>query len=152
MDISVQPDLYCPSLDDNGNYIDSFPKFTLNFNGFYCKCTSRKDKIYETKKSLVSHFKTKCHKNWLENLNNNKQNYYIKYIEANEVIRSQKIIIASLNKELDNKNLTINYLTEQLVNNSLKSDRNNSKVHKTNETNVTNKTNETKIADLIDLD
>ena len=50
-------------------------------------------------------------------MNNNKQNYYIKYIEANEVIRSQKIIIASLNKELDNKNLTINCDEKYLVNN-----------------------------------
>lgn len=91
MDITITPDTYTPSVDTNGQYIDSIP---IIKHGIYCSCGSRKDKIYENASKFVIHIKSKMHQKWIENLNHNKANYYIELL----------------------KTLTIDYLTEQLTN------------------------------------
>lgn len=116
MDLIVEPDIYSPSIDDIGNYIDKVPSFTNLKNGLRCSCGSRKDKIYDTHSMFYQHTKTKCHERWLSQINLNKSNYYVENIKLNDIINNQKIIIAKLEKSNNNKIMTIDYLTEQLNN------------------------------------
>ena len=47
MELVVESDVYSPSIDENGNYIDKIPSFSLIKKGLLCPCGSRKDKTYE---------------------------------------------------------------------------------------------------------
>jgi len=113
MDITLTPDTYTPSVDENGNYIDMIPFIK---NGLFCPCGSRKDKTYENSSKFSAHIKTKIHQKWLLVLNQNKANYYIEMIKSKEIIENQQKIIAQLEHNLQKKTLTIDYLTEQLTN------------------------------------
>jgi hypothetical protein len=113
MDITLTPDIYTPSVDENGNYIDMIPFIK---NGLFCPCGSRKDKTYENSSKFSAHIKTKIHQKWLLVLNQNKANYYIEMIKNKEIIENQQKIIAQLEHNLQKKTLTIDYLTEQLTN------------------------------------
>jgi len=115
MDLIVEPDIYAPSIDDNGNYVDKIPSFTNIKNGLRCPCGTRRDKTYDCYSYFTNHIKTQTHKKWLSNMNMNKSNYYIENIQLRETINNQKLIIAKFEKEINTKLKTINYLTEQLV-------------------------------------
>jgi hypothetical protein len=112
MDLTVQPDTYVPSIDENGNYIDKIILFT---HGLRCLCGSRKDKVYDSNAAFSAHIKTKTHTKWLEYLNLNKANYYVESENLKITVRNQRVIIAKLEKDLQNKSATIDYLTKQLV-------------------------------------
>lgn len=112
MDITTTPDTYTPGIDDAGNYIDHIP---IIHNGLICLCGTRKDKRYETTTKFATHIKSKTHQKWLQSLNNNKSNYYVETLKNKELIENQRIIIGQLENTLSKKNLTIDYLTEQLV-------------------------------------
>ena len=114
MELTTQPDIYSPSLDNCGNYIDSIPSFNIHKSGLYCPCGTRKDKIYDTNSKFAVHIKTKKHQRWLEELNLNKANFYIENIKNTEIIKSQKIIIGNLEKDSTNKSMTITILTNQI--------------------------------------
>jgi hypothetical protein len=45
----------------------------------------------------------------------NKANYYIENENLKNTLQNQRIIIAQMDKEIQNKNLTIDYLTQQLI-------------------------------------
>jgi len=120
MDLVTQPDIYSPSIDELGNYIDVIPSFNIIKKGLTCPCGSRKDKIYETHSVFSTHIKTKMHQKWLINLNNNKANYYIENEKLKETLQNQRLIIAKLEKEIDVKSMTIDYLSQQLHKNSCK--------------------------------
>ena len=113
--MATEPDIYTPNIDNNGNYIDKIPSFTNVKHGIRCPCGSRKDKIYETYTIFSQHIKTKAHQKWLQNLNLNKANYYIETEELKITVRQQQMIIAKLEKDLTNKSMTIDFLTQQLV-------------------------------------
>ena len=114
MELVVEPDIYSPSIDDKGNYIDRIPSFNIIKKGLLCPCGSRKDKIYETHAVFTSHIKTKSHQSWLITLNFNKANYYVENEKLKETLQNQKLIIAKLEKDVHNKIMTIDYLTQQL--------------------------------------
>jgi hypothetical protein len=116
MELVVEPDIYSPSINDNGLYVDKVPPFNYIKKGLSCPCGSRKDKIYETHSVFVAHTKTKTHQKWLEMLNTNKANFYVDLEKAKEVISNQRLIIAKLEKDVSNKIMTIDYLTQQLHN------------------------------------
>ncbi len=111
MDITITPDTYTPSVDDNGNYIDIVP---IIKHGLYCPC-SKKDKAYDNTSKFASHTKTKIHQKWLLFLNQNKANYYVEMMKNREIIENQQKIIQQLEHSLQRKTLTIDYLTEQLT-------------------------------------
>jgi hypothetical protein len=111
MELTLTPDTYMPCVDDNGSYIDNIP---IIKHGLFCPCGSRKDKTYDTHSIFSSHIKTKCHQNWLNNLNLNKANYYIENEELKETLQNQRIIIGKLEKDVQNKIMTIDYLTQQI--------------------------------------
>ena len=119
MELVVEPDIYSPSIDDNGLYIDKVPPFNYIKKGLVCPCGSRKDKVYESHSVFISHTKTKAHQKWIESLNLNRANFYVEFEKSKEVISNQRIIIAKLEKDVNNKILTIDYLTQQLYKASL---------------------------------
>ena len=114
MELVVEPDIYSPSINDNGLYVDKVPPFNYIKKGLACPCGSRKDKIYETHSVFVSHTKTKIHQKWLEGLNLNRANFYVELEKSKDVISNQRLIIAKLEKDIHNKIMTIDYLTQQL--------------------------------------
>lgn len=112
--LTIEPEIYTPSIDELGNYIDKIPIFNNLQKGVRCSCGSRKDKIYETYSIFSSHIKTKSHQKWLTNLNLNKANYYVENENLKIILQNQKMIIAKMDIEIQNKNITIDYLTQQL--------------------------------------
>ena len=112
MDITITPDTYTPSVDNDGNYIDKIPTIK---NGLFCPCGSRKEKNYENTTKFACHIKSKAHQNWLMSLNQNKANYYVEMLMKKELIENQQKIIVQLENQLHKKILTIDYLTEQLT-------------------------------------
>jgi hypothetical protein len=115
MDLTVESDIYEPNIDDNGNYHDYLPPSSKFKNGLRCPCGARKDHVFDTRISFGVHIKTKTHQKWLSDLNNNKNNYYIECEKLKEVVNSQKLIIAKLEKAIITKMKTIDYLTQQLM-------------------------------------
>ena len=111
MELVVEPDIYMPSVDELGNYVDKCPTFK---KGLMCPCGSRKDKVYETNAIFSAHIKTKTHQNWLQNLNLNKANHYIEKEKLKETVQNQRLIIARSETEINNLRQTITYLTAQL--------------------------------------
>ena len=115
MELATEPETYAPSIDDMGNYIDKIPPFTNVKHGIRCPCGSRKDKVYDTYNIFSQHIKSKAHQKWLQGLNLNKANYYIENEELKKNVQQQRMIIAKLEKELQNKSMTIDFLTQQLT-------------------------------------
>ena len=112
MELILEADIYAPGIDENGNYVDKMSSFQ---NGIYCLCGSRKNKNYETHQKFSAHIKSQSHKKWLENLNLNKSNYYVECNKLNELVKNQRLIIAQMEVDVNNKNRTIDYLTQQLT-------------------------------------
>ena len=126
MELVTEPDTYSPNIDDKGNYIDKVPSFYTNAlaTGLRCPCGTRKDKIYTSHATFTSHIKTKTHEKWLQELNTNKANFYVESQKLRDVVQSQKIMIGKMELNILNKNMTIDYLTKQLVTlNSLSSNK-----------------------------
>jgi hypothetical protein len=115
MELVIEPDMYSPSIDDNGNYIDKIPSFYYIKKGLQCPCGTRKDKLYDSHSCFSAHTKSKCHQKWLMQLNLNKANYYVENEKMKETLQNQRLIIAKLEKEIQNKLMTIDYLTQQLA-------------------------------------
>ena len=109
MELIVEPDIYIPSIDENGNYVDKIPILSKT-EGIHCPC-SRKDKIY----NFSQHMKTKCHQSWLKTINLNKTNYFMENMELRNTVLNQKLIIARMEKEINAKMIIIDCLTQQLV-------------------------------------
>jgi hypothetical protein len=115
MELVVEPDIYQPSIDDNGNYIDQIPSFQHIKKGLTCPCGSRKEKLYDSASKFSTHSKTKIHQKWLANLNTNRANFYIENEKLKEIVENQKLIISRMEKDIQTKIMTIDYLTRQLV-------------------------------------
>lgn len=115
MDLIVEPDVYQPSMDLIGNYVDKIPSFAHLKNGLRCPCGARKDKCYENHTNFSIHIKSKTHQKWISDLNLNRNNFFVENIALRETVNTQKMIIAKLEKEINNRNATIDYLTGQLV-------------------------------------
>lgn len=112
MELSLQPDIYVPSIDDNGKYIDIIPnKVFINNIGIKCPCCTRINKVYQTRVQFSSHIKTKTHNEWLQKLSKEHLNYYSQVQEQLITLQNQKIIIANFEKEIANKN----YIIETLI-------------------------------------
>ena len=124
-ELVTEPDIYCPSIDTNGNYMDRIPSFHIMKKGVLCPCGSRKDKVYETHTIFSAHTKTKIHQKWLESLNLNKANYYVENENLKNTIYNQRLIIAKLERDLNNRIMTIDYLTQQLNKNTNTNNTNN---------------------------
>jgi len=109
MDLAIQPEYYSATIDSKGNYVDYIPSFQIK-NGIRCMCGSRKDKIYNSSSTFITHTKSQHHKSWLEQLNNNKMNYFKENREMKDLIKSQKIIIGNYEKEILSLKAVIEHL------------------------------------------
>lgn len=114
MDISLDSDIYEPNIDDNGTYVDFLPPSSKFKNGLRCPCGARKDHVFDSRSSFVVHTKSKTHQKWILDLNTNKMNYFTECEKLKEVVNSQKIIIARLEKEINTHKQTIISLAQQL--------------------------------------
>jgi hypothetical protein len=116
MALVTEPDVYTPNIDDNGNYVDKLPSFNsvALANGIRCPCGTRKDKVYLSAQLFASHCKSKTHEKWVQHLNANKLNFFTENQKLSEVIHAQKIMIGKLELELSIKNMTVNYLTQEV--------------------------------------
>lgn len=112
MELTVEPEIYAPSLADNGRYVDKvhYAKY-----GVICPCGARREKVYESTTKFQQHVKTKIHQKWIEDLNANKSNFFVRVIELEEVVKQQRIIIAQQERVLHTKSKTIDILTERLT-------------------------------------
>ena len=110
--LSLIPDTYSPSIDDNGCYVDCIPASIVH-NSLFCPCSNKE---YDSRSKFATHTKSKLHQKWLQTLNNNRANYYVELLKAQELISQQRKIIAQLEKDVHNSSMTINYLTQQLTN------------------------------------
>ena len=115
MDLTIEPEYYIASIDNEGNYVDSIPTFSQFKYGIRCMCGSRKDKIFNSYNSFSAHIRTLCHRNWLISLNTNKQNYYKDCEEMKMTIGNQKLIIARLERDIIGRNNTIEQLTHHNI-------------------------------------
>lgn len=115
MNLSLESDIYEPNIDNDGNYIDYLPSSSKFTNGLRCPCGARKDHIFDSRSSFAGHIKTKTHQKWLADLNTNKMNFYSECEKLKELVKSQQIIIVKLEKEVNTKLKTIDYLTQQLM-------------------------------------
>jgi hypothetical protein len=116
MNLSLESDIYEPNIDNNGNYTDYVPPSSKFSNGLRCPCGARKDHIFDSRVSFSSHIKSKTHQKWLTDLNTNKMNHFTECEKLKEVVNSQKIIIAKLEKEVNTYKNTIINLAQQLAN------------------------------------
>lgn len=115
MELVVDSDIYAPNVDNQGNYADYLPSASKFSNGLRCPCGARKDHVFDNRQSFASHTKSKTHQKWLLDLNANKLNYYTDCERLKDVVKSQQIIIAKLEKEINAKLTTIDYLTQKLM-------------------------------------
>lgn len=115
MELVVDPDIYSPSIDEHGNYVDRIPPAHIVNRGLLCPCGCRKAKVYDKHAVFSTHIKTKAHQSWLVSLNHNKANYYVENERAKTTIQNQQLIIARMEKELQAKSMTIDYLSQQLI-------------------------------------
>ena len=110
MDLVELPDVYAPSIDEKGDYVDKI-QFKKPLS---CPCGARKDKTYETHTMFSAHIKTKTHLKWIADLNLNKANFFVENQQLKETVQNQRLIIARIEKEIQHKIMTIDYLTLQL--------------------------------------
>jgi hypothetical protein len=115
MEIVAQSDVYAPSVDDVGAFVDCVPSFAALPRGIRCPCGARKDKVYDTRSIFLDHTKTKRHQAWLVNLNRNKGNLYIENEENKALVKDQRRIIADMDAELRRKTANIDILLAQLT-------------------------------------
>lgn len=114
MDLIVESDIYEPSLDECGNYIDYLPTSGKFKNGIRCHCGTRKEHIFDSRQSFSGHIKTKTHLKWLNDINLNKMNYFIENVKLNETINNQKIMIAKLQRENEDNLKLIAHLSKKI--------------------------------------
>jgi hypothetical protein len=115
MELVVESDIYEPSIGDDGNYSDYLPPSSKFQHGLRCPCGARKDHVFDSRHCFSIHIKSKTHGKWLSELNMNKMNYYTECEKLKDIVSSQKQIIARLEKEINVKLKTIDYLTKQLM-------------------------------------
>ena len=114
MELALESELYCPSIDELRNYVDKIPNCFKY--GIRCPCGSRKDKVYSSQLIFSTHIKSKRHKELLSNMNLNKVNHYMENEDLKKTVQNQKLIISKLEKELQNKTIIVDYLTQQFIN------------------------------------
>lgn len=121
----VDSDIYEPNIDEKGNYADYLPSSSKFSNGLRCPCGTRKEHIFDSRGSFATHIKTKTHQKWLSDLNTNKMNFYSECEKLKDLVKSQQIIIAKMEKEINTKLKTIDYLTQQLMNKEINNSNDN---------------------------
>jgi hypothetical protein len=115
MDISLESDIYEPSIDGHtNNYVDAIPPSHKFKQGIRCPCGTRKDHVFDNRQSFITHSKSKSHIKWIDELNANKMNYFTDCEKLKELVTSQRLIISKLEKELTSKTVIIQKLEKDI--------------------------------------
>ena len=119
MELATVPDTYCPSMDEDGKYVDRVPSMVM-VNGLRCLCMShcakRKDNIYTTAAQFTAHIKTRTHIEWLEkDVNANRSNYYKENQTLRKDVSDQKRLIGKQNQTIDEKDRTIHEMRVEMT-------------------------------------
>lgn len=115
MSLILEPEIYSPSISNDGSYTDVIPPFAHLPHGLRCPCSNRRDQKYETRPSFVLHTKTAMHQRWLQSLNANRTNHFAELDQAKITIANQKLVIAQLEREVRQMTITIQCLSRQLA-------------------------------------
>lgn len=115
MDLALESDIYQPSINADGNYVDYLPPSSKFASGMRCPCGARKEHVFNTHQAFAIHCKSKTHQKWIEHMNSCKFNYAVECTRLKDTVASQKLVIARLEKELSLKIRTIDYLSQQLM-------------------------------------
>lgn len=114
--LAVEPDMYSPNMDEFGNYVDYVPSSSHFNHGLRCPCGTRCDSVvHDTPSRFAKHIKTKTHVKWMENLNNNKQNYLIENEKQKETIHQQQQLVIQLSQDIQKQRNIIYGLTQQVT-------------------------------------
>jgi hypothetical protein len=113
--VANQSDIYEPSVDETGRYIDRIPVFNSHRKeyGIRCPC-SKREHIYKERANFSMHTKAKCHQDWLEKLNQDQTNYFAEASNLREIVNQQKLIIAKMEKEQSQNKCIIGALTDKI--------------------------------------
>lgn len=113
MDITVEPEIYCPIIDNTGNYMDKCPAFIKH--GIKCPCGARDNWVYDSKQKFKQHIVCGKHKKWIQQLNNSKMNFYRENIKLQETVQMQQEIISKKDRELNNLIAINRYLESKTI-------------------------------------
>jgi hypothetical protein len=113
MDITVEPDIYCPIIDNNGNYQDNCPAFIKY--GIKCPCGARDNWIYDSKQKFKQHIVCGKHRKWIQQLNNSKMNFYQENIKLQETVKMQQEIIGRNDMKITNLIAINRYLESKTI-------------------------------------
>ena len=94
--LATEPDIYCPTVNEEGKYCDYIG--TFKFNSMKCPCTF--DHTYKTKTAFNQHCKTQRHTRWLNNLNVQHKNFYQEMVKANEIVKQQREMLIIRENEI----------------------------------------------------
>lgn len=101
-DLALTPDTYCPPKNAEGLYEDKLPYGTRD-QTYVCQCSASNRSYRRT--ALKAHFKTQTHQRWLQRMNDNRDNHLQQFFNLQQETagteRSQKLIIAELQKRVD---------------------------------------------------
>ena len=97
MDIAITADIYCPTIDED-KYTDHFP-YIAKGAGMKCPCNGC-TRTYTSKSRFRIHTESLCHKKWIADLNANRENHYKRLIEAENNVKTQRLIIAQLTNKV----------------------------------------------------
>lgn len=111
MELTIEPEIYSPSIDSLGNYVDKVPRSIKH--GIICPCGTRKDHVYDSTTKFSLHIKSLTHKKWLEKVNMDRANYYVEYETLKKTVANQQQIISKYDNEINSKNCIIVQLTQQ---------------------------------------
>lgn len=115
MDIAVEPEIYCPIIDDTGVYIDRCPSFIKY--GIKCPCGTWNEHVFDTKSKFKQHILGVKHKRWIKILNAEKYNHYKECIEMKNVLKQQREIIGKMEIEMSRLRNINKFLEDKIFQN-----------------------------------
>ena len=96
-ELATIAELYTPSVNNEGRYVDSVP---VNIHhGIRCSCGS--NTVFKSRPSFTTHTTSRRHVEWLERINNDQRNYLAENIRLTEQITQQRRLVVSLSNQLE---------------------------------------------------
>jgi hypothetical protein len=111
--LALEPDVYVPSIDLNGNYVDVVPPFVMLTSGLRCVCGTAT--IFPTAAKFKTHTRSQRHVKWLVGVNANRGNLLTENAAQKKLIIEQRLILARLENDVRSKSVTIDCLSRQIA-------------------------------------
>jgi hypothetical protein len=114
LELVLEPEIYTPIVDSNGNYIDKTPTANALKYGIRCPCGTRQENIIYAAQKFKSHIKALKHQAWLKELTDKKGNFYEENIKLKDLVHQLRLMNADYERVLINKNQTIATLIKEI--------------------------------------